>query len=527
MCTFTGTRLRSDAWSGRCTKTPGYISNAEIYEVLEDESLYKTAKMSHDPDSDSDILIYGNDIGTDWVAFMSIDTKNNRSDWLQGLNFAGTSDWAVDLQSFVNAYDEDGLHAVGVDPDAFMDTEQLLLMACLEEDNPGSLQSIADSLGTIPSICVPTYTLSVLHDLLESTLEEFEEITSGSYDNEFDHYEKWVEDTISSRLDGFMSFNGGKGNEFFHCTWSTSLDEDSEPCASMRQFWKLDLGSYEVHYELIDEQGFYDAAEKELGIEQEWISFGHWHKHVCDPDYADPDSTNHTHGNPSGCLQYLNQDKYGYPQRGDKDKIHVPNPKTMVLNSMENITALSDTILATYGDLAMGNYHQAGSRNDEADPITAVSLPVFQLMDVIDNLKAIKKIGDTVIEKEHRDLIFKILNIVLLVLPFVGEVLGVAGETAAAVGRIAVLLADVANPAVTIAEIVKDPTSAPFEIIGLFAGAMGVSGPEKKLTPRKSLEEAADIRKALGADKMKKFSDAFREKDALTQKIAGSQKCKI
>lgn len=54
MCEFTGTRLVSNANPGRCTKTPGYISNAEINEIIKAEG----AILFHDAESNSDVLLY-------------------------------------------------------------------------------------------------------------------------------------------------------------------------------------------------------------------------------------------------------------------------------------------------------------------------------------------------------------------------------------------------------------------------------------------------------------------------------------
>lgn len=50
---------------------------------------------SFDTGSQSDILVYDS---TQWVAYMSDDTKEARRNRYESLNFAGTSDWAIDLQ---------------------------------------------------------------------------------------------------------------------------------------------------------------------------------------------------------------------------------------------------------------------------------------------------------------------------------------------------------------------------------------------------------------------------------------------
>ncbi|KAH8585563.1 glycoside hydrolase family 18 protein [Bisporella sp. PMI_857] len=93
MCDFTGSRTQSDANPGRCTKTGGYLSNAEIDEIIQRGG---AQQMFHDTRSDSDILLYQGD----YVSYMTPTTKNKRRlDW-QSLNFAGSVDWALDLQAF-------------------------------------------------------------------------------------------------------------------------------------------------------------------------------------------------------------------------------------------------------------------------------------------------------------------------------------------------------------------------------------------------------------------------------------------
>ncbi|KAF3003978.1 hypothetical protein E8E14_006528 [Neopestalotiopsis sp. 37M] len=96
-CTYTGSGTTSDATPGRCTNTGGYISNAEINEIIAKNS---NANTWHDDETNSDYLVY-NDL--QWVAYMSDDTKEARREKWKGLNFGGTIDWAVDLQEFNSA----------------------------------------------------------------------------------------------------------------------------------------------------------------------------------------------------------------------------------------------------------------------------------------------------------------------------------------------------------------------------------------------------------------------------------------
>ncbi|RFU75800.1 glycoside hydrolase family 18 [Trichoderma arundinaceum] len=91
-CTFVGPD--SGATPGECTVTPGYISNAEIDELLNSGS----SQYVFDGPSDSDTMFYGNS----WVAWMSDLTKSTRISLYMSLNMGGTADWAVDLQQFTD-----------------------------------------------------------------------------------------------------------------------------------------------------------------------------------------------------------------------------------------------------------------------------------------------------------------------------------------------------------------------------------------------------------------------------------------
>ncbi|GAB1203521.1 hypothetical protein APSETT445_002156 [Aspergillus pseudonomiae] len=103
-CFYTGGPYDSQATPGKCTTTGGYISNAEINEILEGSTtnglLKRDGRVNQhyvDPASDSDILIYDNN---QWVAYMSAETKASRKSLYKGLNMGGTTDWATDLQEY-------------------------------------------------------------------------------------------------------------------------------------------------------------------------------------------------------------------------------------------------------------------------------------------------------------------------------------------------------------------------------------------------------------------------------------------
>lgn len=110
MCTYVG--KQSTAAKGRCTQTNGYISNAEINEII---ATNPTAQTFID-NSFSNILVYNE---TEWTAYIDDDNKDARDALFRGFNFAGTVDWATDLSTFhgvpANAYDTSTKPAVLVE----------------------------------------------------------------------------------------------------------------------------------------------------------------------------------------------------------------------------------------------------------------------------------------------------------------------------------------------------------------------------------------------------------------------------
>ncbi|TWU73481.1 hypothetical protein ED733_000639 [Metarhizium rileyi] len=98
-CKFTGSSTHSDAKVGMCTNTAGYNADAEIKDII---SLYPDNVKQWIDTSNSNILVY-NDV--EWVAYMDKDIKDYRKKVYDVFHFAGTSDWALDLQEFQETRD--------------------------------------------------------------------------------------------------------------------------------------------------------------------------------------------------------------------------------------------------------------------------------------------------------------------------------------------------------------------------------------------------------------------------------------
>ncbi|KAI0164012.1 hypothetical protein GGR57DRAFT_489709 [Xylariaceae sp. FL1272] len=95
LCTFTGSAAFSNATEGSCTRTLGFISYAEIQDLIKDKSRINIQYV--DQKSDTNILVYDQ---TQWVGYMDEGKKSSRATLYKSFNMGGTADWAVDLETY-------------------------------------------------------------------------------------------------------------------------------------------------------------------------------------------------------------------------------------------------------------------------------------------------------------------------------------------------------------------------------------------------------------------------------------------
>ncbi|KAI0968045.1 glycosyl hydrolases family 18-domain-containing protein [Xylaria arbuscula] len=96
-CTFTGAAGESEAKPGRCTGTAGILSDAEIREILSDSSRVTTSYV--DASSNKNILVYDE---VQWVGYMDQETLATRTGLYKSLKMGGTTNWAIDQESFMD-----------------------------------------------------------------------------------------------------------------------------------------------------------------------------------------------------------------------------------------------------------------------------------------------------------------------------------------------------------------------------------------------------------------------------------------
>lgn len=173
-CKFTGSFTISEAEPGECTGTGGYIADAELRDLRD----FGTAKTWYDDASDSDIMTWDGN----WVAWMDTKTKDRRIDWVRGLNFGGTTDWAVDLQEF---------HGPAEDEEGEGDVTEADPASC--EAEYADLDAVVNDLDNIPSYCVSLYLIDAMSTMLDTVLDDYNE-AKEDYDGKFGYYAGYIEE---------------------------------------------------------------------------------------------------------------------------------------------------------------------------------------------------------------------------------------------------------------------------------------------------------------------------------------------
>ncbi|OQD86758.1 hypothetical protein PENANT_c007G05477 [Penicillium antarcticum] len=144
--------------------------------------------------------------------------------------------------------------------------------------------------------------------------------------------------------------------------------------------------------------------------------------------------------------------KLNYPRKGSDNDIHVDNTKKPIEASRGNVIALRTSLLSSYLSVGLSFYDDRPKDTSATDAVVACSMPVLQLVEAVNSMKDAKDIGEKAKEEAKKDLILKILTIVSMVIPFVGEALGPLVGSAVSVARVALLIGEADSRVLSVSE---------------------------------------------------------------------------
>ncbi|KAK3330048.1 killer toxin alpha/beta [Apodospora peruviana] len=562
-CTFVGPE--SGAQKGMCTDTSGYISNAEI-------GLLKTRKGVKewtDTKSASQIMTWD---GTEWVAYMTDDQKKARGTRYKGLNFAGTVDWAVDLQGFTGDDDRGPTD----DDEEDDDDEDLPNMPPLPDcdDTYNNMDDVESKLDGAPQHCKAMYTLMGLRGLLKDSTDKYDSMVKKDYDHKFDVYAKAVVGSASGQITSFMYEHG---NDYFSC----DVTEIQFCCSFCESQWGKDECDYCHHDKCTKRKRDTDLVPATTTAPDPFLDNGlglvardrpppggntvYVRTYTIVPEPCPPDYSKrgvhasgaiHEKDNYSNTVKWnLRKDreeafwkdilketgidqkdiafkdinKWGdcngrhdnckdeewdlsFPQPNGYTKEDVSNPKEVAQKGLENTIDFVPQMEDAIDALAVDSY--------DADPyelVDAVALPIFMIADAVDQMAKVVEVADDIIEKERKAIIFAFLSAILFFIPIAGEILGTVAAMAN-IGRIIALLGELANVANDIATIVTDPDNAPLAIMSLLTGPLAIADAAK-------IGKAANIRRGMKGDDVVKLGGKIEGRMKTVAKCT-SGKCK-
>ncbi|CAN9331814.1 unnamed protein product [Alternaria alternata] len=484
MCRYTGSRTVSDAMPGPCTGTGGYISSAEIREILWNKELLGVKEWSDD--TDTDYLVYQD---TEWVAWMTDETKQNRINKYTKLNFGGVSDWAVDLDK---DYGDSGIGNNGEDDDNQMGGKN-----CPLTKEYADLEALAND-GDVSDDCKPVLAVSILEKMLDGSITKYNDADNG-YDKNFEAYQRVIKKSAEAAFKKFADWEFGNIRKYTDCDFQRSGGKDkyNGPCEDLMKDDPLIFqGKMTMKMTIRDSDGFYDALEAEAGITSDWIELGEFHEDVNDCSSCQ--------GQPACLCIYRDVTITGIPVL--KKDFGIPDPKEIIKSI--DLEATRNTMSARFFDIVAGIWD-----GSNGDVVQVLSVPVFLFAQAVDSMEEAKEKGGEIREEEKKNLIITIISALLFLIPFVGEFAAMAAG-AATVARMIAMAGMIGNAAFTVADVVANPENAAMAIMGLLSAG--------RVRKPRDFADLGAARRAQTKYDVSKMGATFKKHDDSLQKVLGN-----
>lgn len=563
-CLYVGPQ--SAAQEGNCTQTAGYISNAEINQIVTSNT--SDVQAWYDKDSDSSMVVYQ---GKQWIAYMDDGVKASRINKYKDLNFAGAIDWALDLQSFDNDVDNSDVSDTddgdwdASDPgddaelglpmlDDFDEDEVLPptdnpLSPCNETYN--TIDELDAAAGQIPYRCKTLYTISTLSLMLNNALQNYTEMMKDGYDGKFQTYAESVSGNAAQSVQDFVNQNG---NKYFSCIISevevccdyckngknpadqcnycfngkcSQYCDSLGNCHSKREGVGHPMPTDKVAYSNQSEPCPPDYSKRGYGPNNPYEQSVYWTLNNDKVDQFYGDMLNSTgiaqnktkigtnnRGNacppsakPNDVCWGAGMD-YGIPMINNYGPSDVTNPKDLFIKALSNATDLGSQLTDAILDLRMNAY-----TGDGFELIDSLSLPVFMVVEASENMATVDSVAEKIDAEKRKSIILAVIGAILFFIPIVGEVVGSVAE-GADIAAIVTFLGVAGNAAMDTYTALDDPQNAPLAILGLILAPLALSDVAR-------IGQAANIRRGMSDGDVAKLGGKMAGRMATINKITG------
>lgn len=431
-CKFTGPE--SGAIAGRCTKTPGYIANAEIQEWLDENDNVTTY---FDKPSRSTISYSAN--GT-WVAYNTEDERSHRTTtWHGDKTVRGTCLWAIDLTDFV----------VELPNGQAMDPFEPV--SCTDSfDNLDDLEAATG----IDDYCMNTYLMQAINGNLTASLKKYHDIMDDGYDDQFKWYKKAVHTSAPQSLKNFLKDHA---NEYFDCTsvvmnpYTRAPDSDADNKTSDCPSDPKDTGYAEFYWKAKDKPKFEADVLKSAGISSDWLIY-------------DIDGTHCKHDQLTGVNHCGGSINMGMPALGEGFKID--NPKDVISQRLPNITTFQEHL--DFISILSANDAYGDSTSDVVDGASMLALMVSQS---VTSMSQVSKVGEEYKEDWTKEVVLLFVTAFLLVIPGLGEI--AEGADLPALGATLRIIGEAGNGGLAAYDIVNSKDGGPAAIFLALLGGIG------------------------------------------------------
>lgn len=397
--------------------------------------------------------------------------------------FLGTSEWAIDLERFSGDISTED--AVWDCPDADLFTD-------------------LDAIGTnssIPTDCYNYYILSVMATNLTASLDLYNSLMSDGYETKFNSYADAIK---SVAPDSWTSFYDDEYDSLTTCTWLGPLDGNADSTDYVNQTGgrppndepDFVANNPEVGFDLytiIDNlTAFEDVCAKSYGIDPTWINFDAYElaQQYCV-------STTPAGLLPGGGVATSEPCPIGTVPVWHQPELYsdltVDDPSSIISASLTNFQSISTWLNAVVADMSAGYF----AAND-ADAVDTFSMTVYTVDAAIAQMQQVAEIGSEVEAEEKKAeeelIILAFVSAILLLIPGLGEEVDAILDTTV-LARMASLIGDAGDAAMTLYTVYEDPSSAPLAVAGFLIG--GFLARDDAV-----FAKAASARRAMAADEV-------------------------